>query len=86
MDLRGSTNGLVFNWDVGAVDTTLTIYNFDKTVILGEIIIENNKLRSVQDAMAQVGQHLFPNTDGHLFVNQKTIFNQQTKDATLTWV
>lgn len=85
MDLRGQTAGLIFNWDKGETETTVTIFDSTKTVELGNIIIENSKVRALQDAMAQVGLNLFPNTDAHTFDKQKTVYSSLTKDAVLTW-
>jgi len=85
MDLTGQTTGLVFNWDVGETETVITIYNSSKTVNLGSITIENNKVRHLNDAMSMVCENLFPNKDNHTFVKQKTVYSNLTKDATLVW-
>jgi hypothetical protein len=62
MDLTGQ-DIVKTGWVYDELNDIMTVtFKDDADVVLGDMILEGNKFRSMLDAMSQVGRMLFPST------------------------
>jgi len=72
MDLTDQPN-IKHKWTI--TDGVLTIqFKDDSDTVLGDIIIEGNRFRSLQEALNEVSRKFFPDVDSGDFVGHKTLF------------
>ena len=85
MDLSGQgTIKTVWEKDDITGLVTVTFKDSTEAVILGTITLEQNKFRSMMDALGEVGRYYFPDTlPGR--VKHRTVFENSTNKAATTF-
>jgi hypothetical protein len=87
MDLSLQNNGLITQWslDENTELITITFYDITKTVVLGDIVIEKNRLRAFSDILGSVALYFSPEVEINTTDGQRTRFDNQTLEGVTKW-